>query len=153
MKNDINWEIKLKNQKDFSRVLVWGLVIIVVAIGFIWFFKNYLGGLAVLALGILYLRFYYQVPIEKEITLSNQGVRYGAILYTFLDFLSFNLIKIKGKDYILFQTISRNMPELVIEMPENLKKEKIEKFLDNRLPRQKKINIFSPFHLDSYLGI
>ncbi|MDD3774123.1 MAG: hypothetical protein PHW50_02495 [Patescibacteria group bacterium] len=153
MKKEINWQIKLKSQKDFSGILVWGLGILIVVIGFVWIFQNYLGALAVAALGILYLRFYYQVPIEKEIVLSAKGVKYGSVDFAFSDFLFFSFIKIKGKDHVLFQTVSRNMPEFIIELPHDLQKDKIEQFLSDRLPRQKKINIFNPFHLDSYLGI
>ena len=153
MKKELSWQIKLKNQKDFSSVLLWALGILTVSVAFIFIFRNYLGSLAILALGALYLRFYFQVPIEKEIILSSEGLKYGELFFNFTDFLSFALIKIRGKDHILFRTTSRNMPELVIDMPEGLQKEKILEFLSLHLPRQKKVNTFDLFHLDSYLGI
>jgi hypothetical protein len=153
MSKEISWQVKLKSEREVLGTFLWGLGIIMVATSFIWLLHNFLGGLAVLALGILYLRFYHQAPVEKKVILTDKGVQYGANLYYFADILSFAILKIRGKDFILFLTDSRNMPELVIELPKSLIKDEIIHFLNRELPRQTKLNIFSPFHLDSYLGI
>jgi hypothetical protein len=153
LENKIIWKVKLKSEENLLGILLWGLGILIVAVAFIWFLQNYLGALAILVLGILYLRFYHLSPIEREVQLGSGGVKYGNDLYEFGEILFFVFLKIRNKNYVLFRTTSRNLPELVIELPQNLVKDKIEHLLSRELPRQKHINVLSPFHLDSYLGI
>jgi len=149
----INWTVKLKNNENVLGVILWGLGVAIVSIVFIWFLHNYLGGLAVLALGFLYLRFYHLSPIEKKVILNNHGIIFGNDQYLFSDILTFAILKVRRKEMISFLTTSRTGSELIIELPDTLIKEKIKHFLSRELPRQKRVNVFNAFHVDTYLGI
>ena len=152
MAKEISWIVKLKSGENILGIVLWGLGIMIVSATFIWLLHNFLGGLAVLALGILYLRFYHLSPIEKKVILDKKGIVFGGDKYLFSEILSFATSKIKEKEFVLFFTTSRATIEVSIELPQTLLKKKIIHFLKRELPRQKRLNIFSAFHFDSYLG-
>jgi len=153
MKKHTTWLVKLKNQDDLRYFLVWFLVIFIIAVVFIWRMQNLLGGLAILSLGILYLRFYHESPQQKEVSIKKNGIKYGADLYRFSSILFFTLTKVRGDDYLVLLTSARIDAETAIKLPKNLQKEKIIEVLSRSLPFKQKISFLNAFHIDTYLGI
>jgi len=128
-----SWNMDLAKQ-EVNYYSAWFVIIVLIAVLFILGLGNILGGLALIILGIAYFVFNHKSPSVLKISLYRRGLQIGNRYFNFSEILFFRIAKGQEKYRIILRTISRLNPDIIIEVPINVK-EKLVKSLSKYLPR------------------
>lgn len=131
-----SWAIVLPN-RGWSYYSSWFVLLLLVAFIFAFVWRNILGSVALLAMGVFYLWVNLRAPSAYKVKITKEGVVYNNRLYKFKDLLSYS-IRESAQGYVLVvKTAFRLLPEVVFMLPDD-KTEKVDQLLAKYLPKEKR---------------
>lgn len=129
-----SWIALLGEWREPNYYLAWFVLLVLIGIILAVGLKNILGGLAVIALAILFVVLSVWGGGEIRVKIYREGIKIGQRFWHFSEVLFYRIEQWGDKLILKLRTTARVLPELHLYLPDEETKEKVRAILRRYLP-------------------